>query len=164
MTLVRRLARPMLAAVFVSAGLDAVRAPGPREPGVEEVAAPVAAKLPFVPEEDTEQLVKINGAVQVVAGSLLAMGRLPRLSALALAVTLVPTTLAGHRFWETSGAEKADQQFHFTKNVGLLGGLLLAAVDTEGKPGLAWRARAASRAAGREARGVRRAARRQLPG
>ena len=43
---------------------------------------------------------RINGAVQVAAGLMLATGRFPRLSSALLAGSLVPTTLAGHRFWE----------------------------------------------------------------
>lgn len=156
MTLVRRIARPMLASMFVAGGVDALRETEPKVPAAEPVAPPVAKKLPYLPE-DTETLIKINAAVQVGAGTLLAIGRFPRLSALALAVTLVPTTLAGHPFWEADDEEeKADQQVHFLKNVGLFGGLLLAAVDTEGRPGLAWRAqhtgRHAIRAGRREAK------------
>src|SRR5205814_7752264 len=72
----------------------------------------------------------------------LAMGRLPRLSAMAIAATLVPTTLAGHRYWESEDKqERATQRIHFMKNVSMLGGLLLAAVDTAGNPSLAWRGR-----------------------
>ena len=61
----------------------------------------------------------------------------------------MPTTLAGHRFWEHEDPkERFGQTSHFLKNAGLLGGLLLAAVDTEGKPSVGYRARrAASRAA-----------------
>ena len=36
---------------------------------------------------------------------------------------------------------RAQQQMHFFKNLALLGGLILAAVDTEGEPSLGWRAR-----------------------
>ena len=35
------------------------------------------------------------------------------------AMTLVPTTLAGHRFWESDGAEKQNQTVHFCLPVGL---------------------------------------------
>ncbi|CAN5191592.1 hypothetical protein BH20ACT5_BH20ACT5_15300 [soil metagenome] len=84
---------------------------------------------------------KIDAAVKVGAGTLLALGRFPRLAALALAGSLIPTTLAAHRFWEADKETKADQQIHFFKNLGLLGGLMLAAVDTEGQPSLAWRTR-----------------------
>ncbi len=103
--------------------------------------------LPF--DLDQRQLVQVNAAVQLVGGLMLATGRFPRLSAFALAATLVPTTWAGHRFWEESDpTQKANQQIHFFKNVSMLGGLLLASVDTEGKPSLAWQAKRAARHAG----------------
>lgn len=150
MTLVRRLARPLLSAVFIAGGLDSLRNPGPKAAAAEDVAPPIAAHIPGIPEDDTEQLVKINAAVQVGAGTLLAMGKVPRLSALALALSLVPTTAAGHRFWEeTDPTARAGQQIHFLKNVSLLGGLLIAAVDLEGRPGLAYRASAARKSAAR---------------
>jgi putative oxidoreductase len=83
--------------------------------------------------------------VMIGAGILLALGRLPRLSALALAGSLVPTTAAGHRFWEHDDqATRKQQQIHFLKNVGLVGALLIASVDTEGKPSVGWRARRAA--------------------
>jgi hypothetical protein len=60
----------------------------------------------------------------------------------------VPTTLAGHRFWEHEDPkERFGQLSHFLKNLGLLGGLLIAAVDTEGKPSVGYRARRAARRA-----------------
>lgn len=109
--------------------------------------------------DDPELLTTVNGAVMVVAGVLLGLGRLPRLSAVALAGTIVPTTLAAHRFWEIDDEEERHaQQTHFFKNVGLLGGLALAAIDTEGRPGLTWRARHATRTARREAKMARRIA------
>jgi putative oxidoreductase len=148
---IRRLARPLLASVFVSGGIDTLRNPGPRTKMAEPVATKVAEPLPLPDEPD--QLVKINAWVQVVAGSLFALGKLPRLTALALAGSLVPTTLAGHRFWEEGDPErKAQQQVHFFKNLGLLGGLLLAAVDTAGAPSLGWRAKRAARRARRRAK------------
>lgn len=135
MTLVRRLARPCLAAMFVTGGFDSLANPGGKVAAADEVAPPIAAKLPYLPE-DTEQLVRINGAVQVGAGLMLALGRLPRLSSALLAGSLVPTTLAGHRFWEEQDeGKRAQQRIHFFKNLSMLGGLMLAAVDTEGRPG-----------------------------
>lgn len=64
----------------------------------------------------------------------------------ALAGSLVPTTLAGHRFWEeTDKQERAAQQIHFLKNLSMLGGLMLAALDTEGRPSATLRVRHAVR-------------------
>lgn len=131
----------MLAAIFVSGGLDTLRNPGPRANLAEPIAPSVARAIPIPLPEDSESLVKLDAGVKVVGGLLLALNRLPRLASLLLAGSLVPTTLAGHRFWEVSDpAQRANQQVHFFKNVGLLGGLLLAAVDTEGRPSLRWRA------------------------
>jgi putative oxidoreductase len=145
MIVVRRIARPMLASMFVVGGLDSFRNPKPKVPVADDVAQPVADAIPVDLPDDTEQLVKINGAVQVAAGVLLALGRFPRLSAVVLAGTLVPTTAAGHRFWEAEDEENRSMQMvHFLKNVSMFGGLLIAAVDTEGKPSVAWRARRAS--------------------
>jgi uncharacterized membrane protein YphA (DoxX/SURF4 family) len=150
MTVVRRVARPLLAAMFIDGGLDALRHPSSKvakaAPVVHKVAGPL--HLP----DDPELLVRANGAAQIAAGTLFAAGKLPRLSALVLAGSVVPTTLAGHRFWEESDpALKRNQRIHFLKNLGLLGGTLLAAADTSGKPGLPWRARRAAKDAARAA-------------
>ena len=94
--------------------------------------------LPF----GTDSYVKFNAALQVAAGVLLATGRAPRLASAALAATLVPTTVASHRFWELEpGDERTNQKAHLLKNASLLGGLILASADTAGQPGLAWKAR-----------------------
>ena len=133
----------MLASVFVTSGIDVMRNPGPRVAKAEPVAPHLAAKVGL--PQDTELLVRINAATQIVAGALLAMGKLRRLSAFALLASLVPTTYAGHRFWEIEDPrERSQQQVHFLKNVAMMGGLLLAVVDTEGRPSVGWRARRAA--------------------
>ncbi|NLE81879.1 MAG: DoxX family membrane protein [Rhodococcus sp.] len=148
--LVRRIARPLLSTIFIAGGIDALKDPA----GKAQAAAPLIDKsaetLPSsvtqkVPS-DNETLVKINAGVQIGGGVLLAIGKVPRIASLALAGSLIPTTLAGHDFWnETDPAQRAAQQMHFLKNVSLLGGLLITAVDTEGKPSLGWRGRRAAR-------------------
>ncbi len=151
MPVLRAVARPMLASIFILQGYDSFRRPERYAPRAEPVVRPIAERVSAVPAK-TEDAVRLNGAVQMVAGSLLALGRWPRLSALAIAATLVPTTLAGHRFWEEEEEGNAAQQrIHFLKNVSMLGGLLIAAADTAGKPSLAWRSRHAAKTARREA-------------
>jgi uncharacterized membrane protein YphA (DoxX/SURF4 family) len=157
MTITRLLARPMLASMFVVGGVNSLRNASSLAPQ----AAPVTERLTSVAEKavpqapipsDPATLVRINGAAQVGAGLLLATGRTPRLAATLLAASLVPSTAAYHRFWEAEDPEtRANQKAHFFKNVSALGGLLIASVDTEGKPGVAWRARRAARDARREA-------------
>jgi uncharacterized membrane protein YphA (DoxX/SURF4 family) len=150
--LVRRIARPLLAAPFVYGGISTLRKPQDRVPGarpvVEKIAETADKQLPIELPKDVQQWVMADAAVKVVAGSLFALGRLPRLAALALSASVVPTTLAGHRFWEHSDpTERFGQLSNFLKNAGLLGGLLLASVDTEGKPSMGYRARRAARRA-----------------
>ena len=162
--ILRRIARPMLAAVFVSGGIETLRNPTPRveaaDPVVGKAADQVIDKVPEqvldkIPDKvvdkvptDTETLVKINAGAQIGAGIALALGKFPRLSALILAGSVVPTTVAGHRFWEKDDPkERAQQKTQFFKNMGLLGGLLLATADTHGKPSVAWRTKHAARSA-----------------
>ena len=141
----------MLASIFIVQGLDSLLHPGPRAAAAEAVVRPLAERVPAVPAQ-AEQAVRLNGAIHLVAGSLLAIGKFPRLSAAALAATLLPTTYAGHRFWESDDKqERTQQQIHFLKNLSMLGGLLIAAGDTAGNPSLAWRGRHAARTAKREA-------------
>jgi putative oxidoreductase len=147
MPVLRAVARPMLASIFTIQGYNTLRHPELVASAAEPVVRPLAQWLPAVPNQ-TEQAVRLNGAVQLAAGALLAMGRVPRLAALAIAATLVPTTLAGHRFWEAEDEQERNaQRIHFLKNVTMLGGLLIAAADTAGQPSLAWRGRHAARSA-----------------
>jgi putative oxidoreductase len=145
MTLTRRVARPMLASTFVFGGIQALRntpklaeASKPVNDGIRDLAEKVAPQV-HLPEDD-KTLVRINAGVHIVAGLGLATGRAPRLCALALAATVLPTTVAGHPFWEEKDKDaRTKQMTHFYKNVSMLGGLILAALDTEGRPGVAWR-------------------------
>jgi uncharacterized membrane protein YphA (DoxX/SURF4 family) len=68
--------------------------------------------------------------VQVTAGALLVLGKAPRLSALALAGSLIPTTLAGHSYWKIEDpATRKAQRIQFHKNLAMIGGLLFAVLD-----------------------------------
>jgi uncharacterized membrane protein YphA (DoxX/SURF4 family) len=145
MKLVRLVARPMMSWVFVTGGLDTLVNPEARA----EMAGPLLDKLcasaPFLPN-DRVMLVRANAVVQVAAVVLFAKGRLARLWALLLAASLLPTTVAGHPFWTFDDPVQRRQHLtHFKKNIATVGGLLLAVVDTEGQPSLAWRARHATR-------------------
>ena len=159
MGVLRAVARPMLASIFIVQGYDTLRNPERVVKMAEPVVRPIASRVSAVPD-DTEQAVRLNGAVQFVGGTLLAIGWLPRLSSLAIAATLVPTTAAGHRFWEAdSSEERAMQRIQFLKTRGMFGGLLIAAGDTAGRPSLAWRSRHAVKEARREISHTARAAR-----
>jgi uncharacterized membrane protein YphA (DoxX/SURF4 family) len=139
---VRTAARAMLAGIFVAGGAKALTHPDPLVPTAQPIAdriGPMLVKVHKRAPSDARSLVQLNGAVQFAGGLLLLTG-LRRPAALALAASMAPTTWAGHRFWEHHDPdERQAHQIQFLKNLGLIGGLLLAASDTEGRPGLRYR-------------------------
>lgn len=157
----------MLASMFVAGGVNALRnteqVAAQAKPVTDRFTATAGKVAPNLPlPKDEKNLVRINAGAQILAGLALATGRAPRLASTVLAASLVPTTVGTHRFWEESDAgARTNQQTHFFKNASVLGGLLLAAVDTEGKPGVAWRAKHAVGSAKREAKHLRKEAKAQ---
>jgi putative oxidoreductase len=124
----RPAARILTGSTYALLGFDALRAPGARVDQAAPVLAAVRKVVPL-PAED-ELVVRANAAVQVLGGTLLALGQAPRLSALALAGSLVPTTLAGHAYWTIEDpATRKLQRIQFHKNLAMIGGLLFAALD-----------------------------------
>jgi uncharacterized membrane protein YphA (DoxX/SURF4 family) len=148
--LIRKIARPLLSAVFVGQGIETLRNPSVTLEATEatvaalrNLPAPYGDKVPSNPETAA----RINAAVQVSGGLLLATGKLPRIASAALAFTVIPGSLGGHQFWAESDPErKAEKRTALLTDLSLLGGLIIAAADTAGKPSLGWRGR---RAAGR---------------
>ena len=124
----RPAARAFTGSTYVLLGFDALRAPGAR---VEQAGPLLAAIRKWVPlPDDDELLVRTNAGVMVAAGGLLMLGTAPRLSALALAGALIPTTLAEHYYWEAEDpATRKIQRIQFHKNLAMIGGLLFAALD-----------------------------------
>ncbi len=147
--LIRRIARPLLSVAFIGQGVDALRNPKPAAEaarpameGMRKLPDPVGSNVPT----DAETFARLNAAVQVGGGLLLATGKLPRLASAALAFTVIPGSLGGHMFWTQPDPErKAEERRAFMTDLSLLGGLIIAAVDTEGKPSLGWRGRRAAR-------------------
>jgi uncharacterized membrane protein YphA (DoxX/SURF4 family) len=138
---VRRIARPLLGAAFVSTGVDALRDVGTRAEHASRFG---------VGQPDT--VARANAGVQIGGGLLLALGRFPRLSALALAATVVPEAVTGHAFWEQSDKhEKSLQRALFFKDIGLLGGLVVAIADTGGRESVPHEARRTAEKASRKA-------------
>lgn len=160
--LLRRVARPLLAAIFVSGGISELRAPDYHTEPARWIRNQGAQAVPSAANADPQLLSQVDAAVKIGAGSLLALGWMPRVAATALAANIIPTTLAAHSFWEIKDeGERTAQQIHFFKNCGLLGGLLLAAADTEGKPSAGWRAKQTRKDARRAAKVARKAASRE---
>jgi uncharacterized membrane protein YphA (DoxX/SURF4 family) len=122
--LIRSVARPLIAGIFIYGGWDAAQNPESKLASADKLVPQLTDQVGV--DVETMQLVKLNGAVQVGAGVAMALGWKPRLAALALAGSTVPTTLAGHRFWEIDDPKlKKTQTIHFLKNAAMLGGLLM---------------------------------------
>ena len=116
--MLKTLGHLFLSGVFITGGADAFLKPGGRVDKVSHAGIP-----------EPEKAVVLNGAIMVVGGAALALGFFPKLAALVLLGSLVPTTLVGHPFWqEKDAASIKNQQVQFMKNLGLIGALLLVLV------------------------------------
>lgn len=141
MSPLRALARPLLASAFILDGIEAIRhadAHAAQAQPLVPALAKLAEKFPAVPT-DAKSLTRVLGAAQVAAGVLLATGKAPRASAATLAIIAIPTTLVQHPVWATKGEERKEHTRGLLRNAALLGGLIIAAEDREGKPSLGWR-------------------------
>ncbi|MFZ0716288.1 DoxX family protein, partial [Mycobacterium sp.] len=146
--LLRRIARPLLSAVFIGQGVETLRNPKVTLDAAQTAVTtlqtlpdPVGSKIP----SDPETVARINAAVQVGGGLLLATGKLPRIASAALAFTVLPGSLGGHLFWNEPDPErKVQKRRDLLTDLSLLGGLIIASADTAGKPSLGWRGRRAA--------------------
>ncbi|OBI85494.1 DoxX family protein [Mycobacterium sp. 1245805.9] len=146
--LIRRIARPLLSAVFIGQGIDSLLNPKP----AAEAAAPAVDGLRALPDpvgssipSDPQTFAQINAAVQIGGGLLLAIGKAPRVASAALAFTVLPANLGAHMFWSESDPQlKAQKRKDFLTDLSLVGGLIIASADTAGKPSLGWRGRRAA--------------------
>ncbi len=64
MTISRRIARPLLASMFISGGVDAIQSPEGKVKSAAAVTEPLKARFAFLPE-DPATLIRLNGMVQV---------------------------------------------------------------------------------------------------
>jgi uncharacterized membrane protein YphA (DoxX/SURF4 family) len=131
---IRFLSRPLVAAPFVVSGVEALRDPRTRAEQVAPSLKPVTDRLDWLPK-DPETLVRLQGAINIGAGALLALGRFQRLSSLLLALQLVPSLAAEHHYWTEDDPElRPSERAHLLKNAGLLGALLLVATEPRRHP------------------------------
>ncbi|WP_156687838.1 DoxX family protein [Mycobacterium sp. Marseille-P9652] len=146
--LIRRIARPLLSAVFIGQGIDSLRNPKPAAEaaaaavdGLRALPDPLGSSIP----SDPQTFAQITAAVQIGGGLLLATGKAPRVASAALAFTVLPANLGAHMFWSESDPQrKAEKRQAFLADLSLLGGLMIASADTAGKPSLGWRGRRAA--------------------
>lgn len=139
MSLIRKIARPLLASSFIYDGVTRLRSPQGAEYLKPAVDAAAQARPELRSLKGQEKLVDQGlAAAQVVAGSLFAIGRMPRLSSTVLVVTGAVNAYVDFRSAE--GPAKDAILNDGLKNLSLVGAVALTSVDTEGNPSLAWRA------------------------
>lgn len=107
--------RMALSTIFVQSGVNGLQNPGFVAQAVEQAGLP-----------EPELLEKAHHGINAVAGTTMALGILPRLSALLLAGNLVPATVIGHNPNDADDPmDKQAQTIHAAKNISLLGALLM---------------------------------------
>lgn len=136
MSIITALARPLLAVPFITSGVDALRNTD------EHVEA--ARQLEGTPLDDLSdgQLALVTralGGVRVLAGASMAIGKKARLSALLLALTELPLSVARNPIHLLEGEERREAAADLAVSLGLVGGAFMAAGDRRGKPSLGWR-------------------------
>jgi putative oxidoreductase len=122
--LTRAAGRALLAGIFVYSGYGMIT-------NAERYAKRAAEAVPMLPDEP--MLAKAQGATMMVAGSSLALGILPKLSARMLVLAMIPNTYIGHPFWKAKPEDRRPQLVHFLKNLGLVGGLLYISAGRRSK-------------------------------
>ena len=148
----------MLASFFVANGIKSFTKPQELVESAEPIATkvvPLAQRLapPSVANhipDDTETLVRISGGAQVAGGLMLATGIGRQLGAGVLALSMVPHVIASRAPKGANAEERAHARGLLLRNVALLGAAMIAAGDTQGRPGLGWRAEQAQRKLARE--------------
>ena len=131
MTLLRSVARPLLASMFFYGGVNSILKAKTMAPKAEPAVDLLHRVAPDV-QVSPANLVRANGALQVAAATAVATGHVPRLSSFILAGSLAPTTAMTHQFWnESDPVARQNQRIHFLKNLSIMGGLLMATLDPD---------------------------------
>lgn len=163
MSIVRLAARPLLATSFVASGIDRLRNADETAAALRPLVQQAESALPAAGAMAGQEklIARAAGATQVGAGLLLGMGKFSRLAAILLVGSSALNTVVDYRASDASTPEaKRSRRNQLLKNLSLIGGVLLAAVDTNGRPGLVWRAEHLASDARRNVRSLSKGARR----
>lgn len=145
--MLRRTSRTLMSGLFMAEGIEQVTRPVP-----DPDAPP---RIPLVDDEQATSAVRVGGALQVAGAVMLVTDVTPRLGAGLIGIGLLPSTAAGLN----GGALTRSEQARFVlRNLALVGATTIAALDTQGEPGIGWRAGRLAHDAGREAEWRRREA------
>jgi putative oxidoreductase len=121
--LLARTSRALLGSAFIVLGYEAAK-----DPGEARIRSAARLKLPH-----PEFMVRANGAAMVAGGVMITSDVARRLGATVLVASMVPTTYAGHAYWQHDDpAVRFANRIHFFKNVSLVGALLAIVVNAPG--------------------------------
>lgn len=142
--MIRKIARPMLASAYIVEGagtfIDHEAHVESTEAFLNRVRSVLPRKYAKKVPKDSSLVSSALGGAKMGAGCMLVLGKMPRTSAAVLAATTIPTLFGEYAFWETQDeAEQRALRTNFLSHLALLGGAIIAAADTSGKPGISWR-------------------------
>lgn len=75
-----------------------------------------------------------TGVLLALGGAGIVLGFAPQLAILLLLLFLLPTTFMMHEFWSLEGEERMNERVNFTKNLALVGALLMLLTLSSGWP------------------------------
>lgn len=143
MTVIRKIARPLLASSFVYSGVNRLRHADESTQYITPALDAAAKADPRLrPLKGREKLVtQVLSGAQIGAGALFALGRLPRLTSTVLVAT---GSVNAYLDFRASAAQRGSAKDalldNSLQNIALVGAVAITAVDTDGSPSLAWRA------------------------
>ena len=127
----RGAARVALGYLFIDAGRTVLSHPeGPAVPAAR-VTDKIKEVVPALESVPTTTFVRLNAVTHFVGGVALLIPPLTAPAALVLAASLVPTSIAGFPFWTMDGQQRMHAKNDFTKNVGLMAGLVAIAATSQ---------------------------------
>lgn len=141
MNVIRVLARPLLASVFIVEAVDALRNPDEHVATLEPVEGALdkaSESIPGLPS-NKRNLVRLHAGITLGAGVLFALGKAPRTSATVLALAATPAAVVANPV-RTKAQRKANLPNLLAK-AAAIAGLTFAAGDRRGAPSLNWRYR-----------------------
>lgn len=138
--LVRRLAQPMIASLFIAQSWEALRHPQPHVDASREKVDRVttAAGIGPVSPGQLTTIVRAHAGLTLALGIRVALGRTPRTSATLLALATAPV-VSLYMPENVEEAKDPDISGPFLQRLAALGGLVMIAGDRGGKPSLGWR-------------------------
>lgn len=147
--MIRTIARPMLASVFVWNGVETLREPQKHLASTEALLSSLRKALPAeyrdaLPKNPQLVTQGLAGA-KVISAVLFGLGKMPRLSATVLSLTQLVSLLENTPLGRGDNKSQEEARTGLLTDTALLGALAIIAQDTEGKPGLRWRADQASK-------------------